>query len=130
MAKKYICNFYQHDCECCPYGVNKKDEEGKTVLGCSYSDLHVNKFISRRFKTDCEWLTGNCYFFAVILKERFGGDIYYDDIFGHFAAMIDGELYDWRGQHTKTPEEHWVKWDEYDKYDSLLKQRIIRDCVL
>lgn len=87
-------------------------------------------FINRRFKTDCNWLTGNCYYFAVILKERFGGDIYYDDIFGHFAVMIDGELYDWRGQHTRTSEEHWIKWDDYDEYDPLLKQRIIRDCVL
>lgn len=92
--------------------------------------MTIEDFISKRFKTDCEWLSGNCYYFAVILKERFGGDIYYDDIFGHFTVMIEGKLYDWKGHHKITEDEHWIKWDEYDEYDSFLKQRIIRDCIL
>ena len=90
----------------------------------------IEDFINKRFKIDCNWLAGNCYYFAVILKERFGGEIYYDDIFGHFAIMIENELYDWRGKHQRNPEEHWVKWSYFNKYDKILKNRIIRDCIL
>ena len=36
MNKEYICNLYNHDCECCPYEIDQKDEEGNIVLDCSY----------------------------------------------------------------------------------------------
>ncbi len=36
MNKEYICNLYHHDCECCPYEIDQKDEEGNIVLDCSY----------------------------------------------------------------------------------------------
>ena len=32
----------------------------------------VIEFIKRRFPTDSNWLSGNCYYFAKILQERFG----------------------------------------------------------
>ena len=28
-------------------------------------------FIKRRFSQDCNWIDGNCYYFATILKTRF-----------------------------------------------------------
>ena len=31
----------------------------------------VLKFIKRRFPVDCNWLSGNCYYFAQILMARF-----------------------------------------------------------
>ena len=31
----------------------------------------IEEFINRRFKQDCDWLTGNCYYFAATLKIRF-----------------------------------------------------------
>ena len=36
MDKEFICNLYHHDCECCPYEIDQKDEEGNIVLDCSY----------------------------------------------------------------------------------------------
>lgn len=36
MDKEYICNLYHHECECCPYESEQKDEEGNIVVGCSY----------------------------------------------------------------------------------------------
>lgn len=41
----------------------------------------VLEFIHRRFPVDCDWLSGNCFYFAIILKSNFkSGDIYYDVI--------------------------------------------------
>ena len=31
----------------------------------------VLEFIRRRFLQDCHWRDGNCYYFALILKDRF-----------------------------------------------------------
>lgn len=89
----------------------------------------VLEFIQRRFKIDCKWTDGNCYYFAVILKERFPeGKIFYDVVNGHFVFYYHNGLYDWNGviYDCRT----LVNWDDFDKYDSVLKQRIIRDCVL
>ena len=36
----------------------------------------------------------NCYYFAMILKDRFNGEIYYDVINGHFLTLIKYKLYD------------------------------------
>ena len=45
-------------------------------------------FIHRRFEQDCEWTSGNCYYFALILKGRFRkGKIVYDVIDGHFLYL-------------------------------------------
>ena len=43
MDKEYICNLYHHDCECCPYETDQKDEEGNIVLDCSYEQENVNE---------------------------------------------------------------------------------------
>ena len=89
----------------------------------------VLEFIQRRFKKDCNWLDGNCYYFAIILKDRFPeGKIFYDVINGHFVFEYQDELYDWNGVHCLKG--ILVDWDNFDEYDSLLKKRIIRDCVL
>ena len=88
-------------------------------------------FIQRRFKKDCDWTNGNCYYFAIILNDRFPeGKIYYDVINGHFIFYHYGYLYDWNG--IVEPESNWcfVEWDKFDEYDSLQKERIIRDCIM
>lgn len=90
----------------------------------------VLEFIHRRFKNDCNWVTGNCYFFAIILKSRFPkGRVFYDVIYGHFVFQYQNQYYDWTGLY-KLTDGILVAWDEFDTYDSLLKQRIIRDCIM
>ena len=54
-----------------------------------------NNILERTF------LYGYCYYFAIILKERFNGDILYDINEGHFLTKIDDCLYDIRGNVTK-----------------------------
>lgn len=86
-------------------------------------------FIQRRFQKDCNWVDGNCYYFAIILKDRFPeGKIFYDVIHGHFVFEYQDELYDWNGIHNSKG--FLVDWENFDEYDSVLKKRIIRDCVL
>lgn len=88
----------------------------------------IKEFIKRRFPQNCSWTSGNCYHFAVILKSVFGGDIYYDVINGHFLLKCEDSLYDWTGR--VTDHGFLVKWDDFEQYDYLQKERIMKDCIL
>lgn len=92
----------------------------------------ILSFIKRRFPQDCNWTTGNCYFFAQILHLTFGGDIYYDPIDGHFLCLIDNNFYDWTGLKNYSQEEInlFYKWNELFSIDPIYYNRIIRDCCL
>jgi hypothetical protein len=73
---------------------------------------------------------GMCYWFAVLLRERFGGDILYNMAVGHFVCDIDGELYDVTGDVTEQYNyDPMVYWDALPEYDNLLYERLMRDCV-
>ena len=96
----------------------------------------VDKFI-KRFKMnhpvemeEC-FLNGDCYYFALILKNRFPeATIKYMIIDNHFIVEIDGELYDIRGNVSNicnVPD--LINWDDLEKYDNLLYERIVRDCI-
>lgn len=88
----------------------------------------VLEFINRRFPVDCDWLTGNCFYFAIILKSNFkSGDIYYDVINGHFIFLYDGIYYDWSGM--VKPDGVLVKWKDFKNYDPLQYEVIVRDCI-
>ena len=90
----------------------------------------VLHFIHQRFQNDCNWLSGNCYYFAVILKSRFPeGKIYYDVIHGHFVFQYQCNFYDWGGLYhpndiVLTP------WDDFSEYDPLQKERIEISCIM
>ena len=89
----------------------------------------IQEFIQRRFQSDCDWISGNCYYFSLILKDRFpDGIIYYDVIDGHFVFKYHESYYDWSGE--IHPEGCLVEWDKFDEYDSSQKQVIIRDCIM
>ena len=84
----------------------------------------VLEFIHRRFPTDCNWISGNCFHFAVILHSVYkNSTIYYDVINGHFVTLIDGKYYDWTGI------VDLVEWDNFEEYDSLQYKVIKRDCI-
>ena len=88
----------------------------------------VTEFIHRRFPDDSNWLNGNCYYFAAILQARFGGEIYYDVIYGHFVTKIKGKFYDHSGE-VDLKDRVFVSWNNFDDYDSLQKIRITEDCL-
>lgn len=87
----------------------------------------ILKFISR-FKEDCNWTNGNCYYFAVILKARFpDSEIYYDVIPGHFITKIGDSYWDWKGENSpQVP----IPWETFIDYDRLQWERIIKDCII
>jgi hypothetical protein len=92
-------------------------------------------FINRRFKQDCNWTSGNCYYFAVILRERFAdyddGWIMYEPIDGHFLFKYDGNYYDHTGV-VNLREEQKQKvfyFDDLKQIDRLLYDIIVRDCI-
>lgn len=70
---------------------------------------------------------GWCYYFAIMLRARFGGRIYYLPIDNHFVCKIGELFYDIKG--VVVPEEA-IPWDEYKYEDILHEKRIIRDCIM
>jgi len=89
----------------------------------------ILEFIHRRFPTDCNWINGNCFWFASILKARFEYlSIYYLPIIGHFVTGALGTYFDWTGQ--IFPEEAPLLLDELCKNDEKWYWRLLRDCIL
>lgn len=97
----------------------------------------VPEFIARRFlgsEAAAKWQDGNCYFFAVILKDRFpGGQIVYEPLQGHFMYFYQGELFDSGGCRgswdVAADRDKYYIFDELRENDELLYNRLIRDCV-
>lgn len=95
----------------------------------------VIDFIKRRFKSDCDWVNGNCYYFALILADRFkcrDSSIYYDLIDGHFICKIDNAFYDWNGlvKYSERDLDHIVEWNKYYNIDDLHYSRIYNDVIM
>lgn len=90
----------------------------------------VLEFIERRFSsTDAHWQDGNCYYFAIILKERFPkGKIIYDPIANHFIFRYRGKLYDSKGL-DREERECLIAWDKYEEYDYLDYNRVVKYCL-
>lgn len=96
----------------------------------------IIEFINRRFPHKDKWLDGNCYYFALILKEKFGGIICYDVIDGHFVLRIYDSFdkpyyhyYDYNGIVNTQGKHHYVEWDTFYEYDLKQMLRIQRDCI-
>lgn len=88
----------------------------------------IVEFIRRRFSQDCDWLNGNCYFFSVILRERFpNGQIIYEPVDGHFLYKVKNNCYDFLGKHP-IPEYYYI-WDELEQLEPYIYKRIKRDCT-
>lgn len=91
------------------------------------TEKKVVNFIKRRFPIDSRWTCGNCYFFALILKDAFGGTILYDEIKGHFVCEINGTPYDYNGVY-ENKDGFLIEWEELKKEDPLYSERLVRDC--
>lgn len=92
----------------------------------------VLEFVHRRFSKDCDWMNGNCYWFAQILCERFPHlTIAYKHIAGHFVAFdFPNFYYDYEGIHEADEDEYDIP-EEFDRIcliDPLLAKRLYRDC--
>lgn len=96
-------------------------------------EKQVCEFIKRRFFGFDQkyWNTGNCYYFAVILKDRFGFDIYYDQIEGHFVAgYVNNDnmfLFDYNGRYY--PKDGSILTVSQIQKDNNWWSRLVRDCL-
>jgi hypothetical protein len=70
---------------------------------------------------------GYCYWFAVILSERFCGEIYYLEIENHWITKIEDKFYDVTGEVNGEGSE---PWKDFVFKDELLTKRLYRDCIL
>ena len=108
-------------------------------------DEDIENFIERFFARsphpkECRdlFLHGNCYWFAVILHERFRNrlaEIWYDAINNHFYVCVRGVLYDANGafipekQLTIDEYDAFKPWEEYRHFDRVHALRIIEQCI-
>lgn len=90
--------------------------------------MEVLRFIEHFREAREVFLHGMCYWFAVILRDRFDGLIFYLPVENHFVTWIDGSFYDARGP--VEPDEAPVLWDVYAKRDPKHTARIVKDCIL
>lgn len=88
----------------------------------------LRRFHEKDQTVDYVFTNGCCYWFAVILHERFpNSKIMYDPVWNHFVTEIDNKLYDATGD--VTDNYNVVEWDKYALDDQLYRNRIIRDCI-
>lgn len=100
------------------------DYDGKKICDACLAD--VLKFIDAFSDMKEHYLSGKCYWFAVILRERFGGRIFYNQIDNHWACLIGGHLFDASGEIDQTGFEQWpgIIKDDTPYYNRLLSQCI------
>lgn len=73
---------------------------------------------------------GNCYYFSLILLNRFKqGEIFYNEIDNHFAYkdIITNKLYDITGEIISND---FISWNNYQSIDKFHCERIINQCIL
>ncbi|MDD3021786.1 MAG: hypothetical protein PHX61_12535 [Alphaproteobacteria bacterium] len=84
-------------------------------------------FISKFKSAEDLFMRGMCYWFAIILHNRFSdSEIWYEPVANHFVCKIDGVFYDASGV---AKSGKYQLWDEYKQIDELEVGRIIRDCI-
>lgn len=90
--------------------------------------LFINKFKQHEHDNVLidTFTLGYCYYFAVILKERFTGTILYDWLEGHFITEINNRLYDITGDVTDKYT-HLYTFDEYMSIESIVHGCILKD---
>ena len=89
----------------------------------------IEQFINARFKVNSGWLTGNCYYFSIILRERFpGGTIVYNGVEGHFMYLYNNQLYDWEGSHS-LDKRFITPIEDIKKTDPQWYSRIYNGCI-
>lgn len=91
----------------------------------------IEKFkFKHREELEYVFLNGNCYFFALILCERFkNAKVKLMQIENHFVTEIEGRLYDIRGDVTEicsVPD--LIDFDDLEKSDPTYYKRLKRDC--
>ena len=104
-------------------------------LHCISYEADVNKYsdiiaVFNHGISDCNWMDGNCFYYAYMLKQIFPlGTIVYDVIYGHFMLRYMDRYFDYTGEREYDPEWYIVEFDKLDQYDVKVEERIYRDVI-
>lgn len=96
------------------------------------SNAKILDFI-KKFKGDNDniledlFLHGYCYYFSLMLSNRFSGTIYYLPVSCHFICCINAKYYDITGEVYIT--EPLYIWDQYKYFDSSDYHRVVKYCI-
>lgn len=89
----------------------------------------IEEFIKLFAGTEAIFTNGLCYWFAHILTNKFGGEIVYDAIEGHFLSRILDRIWDVTGDVT---DNYWtsplVAWKTIQEHDSKWAKRLKEGC--
>lgn len=95
------------------------------------AEKNILDFISHYKDSEKIFTNGQCYWFSVIMIERFHMfapcTMYYNPVDNHFATEIGGKLYDASGCISRFG---FVNWEEWCSEEPLGAERIYRDCIL
>lgn len=82
---------------------------------------------------------GYCYWYAFILAERFKGEIWFNPKIVHFAAKINGNLYDVYGKirpgicpvtgNEDYSENDWTEWSKFQIERHEAVESIVSSCI-
>ena len=104
----------------------------------------IEQFINsmkEKFPKELEFVfyRGYCYWFSLILAERFKGEIWFNPKVVHFATMIDEDLYDIYGKvkfgicpitgEKDNSENDWVSWSEFQFTNHEKVESIVNSCI-
>ena len=94
----------------------------------------IIKFIyefKQRYPKELEdtFYNGYCYYFAVMLTERFGGTIYFNEELCHFGAYISDRLYDINGEISDV-DYSWWEWNEYKQFYPSIAKEVTKSCII
>lgn len=73
------------------------------------------------------FLNGNCYHFALILKNMYDGEIFYDPHEQHFVTKINEKYYDIRGE-IEPPVDEYL-WDDMENLNHEEYEIVKYNCV-
>lgn len=71
---------------------------------------------------------GYCYWLAWILRERFGGELMYNPVLGHFCCRVDGVMWDIGGE--IEDDGKWQEWWLYEMNEPLDAGRVRKACIM
>ena len=99
----------------------------------SYDKNTILRFIAHFKGSEDTFLNGCCYWFSVILYDRFFSErvveIYYEPVEGHFITKIDNRYYDVRGDVTELYRgKPMYNMYEMHQNDVRMYERLMRDC--
>lgn len=113
---KELCT--ENDCTGCPNQIEN-----------IYAEEQILKFIDGLKEAKNIFSNGYCYWFAHILQNRFGGEIWYVPAENHFYCQIKNNFYDVNGVH-KTLINQAFRWEAFLLFDPKNYKTVYRDCVL